>query len=123
MSGYYAATAVFLVLDLAAGINVRLAFLEGMPGWRAAYYGFCFACLAGMIARPAAEALIGVVESAVTLTALIISMMLRSMFIVDIPLDGSYDPVTIEEVVNFMISGSFAYYAYTQGMKQFRGIS
>ena len=45
------------------------------------------------------------------------------MVIADLPLDGSYQPVTIEEVINFLISGSFAYYAYTSAMKQFRGIS
>ena len=123
LTGYYAATAGFLFLDVATGINIRLAFLDGMPGWRTAYYVFCFGCFGAMVAWPAAQAIISVAESAVTLTALIISMMLRSMFIADLPVDGSYNAVTVEEVINFLISGGFAYYAYTQGMKQFRGIS
>lgn len=123
LTGYYAATAGFVLLDVAAGINIRLAFLDGAPGWRAAYYVFCFACFAAMIRWPSAQALIGALESAVTLTALIISMMLRSMFIADLPLDGSYNAVTIEEVLNFLISGGFAYYAYTKSMQQIRGIS
>ena len=123
LTGYYAATAGFLALDLAAGVNIRIAFLDGAPGWRTVYYLFCFACLAGMIRWPSAQAFIAAFESAVTLTALIISMMLRSMFITDLPLDGEYTPVTIEEVINFMISGGFAYYSYTQSMKQIRGFS
>ena len=42
---YYAATFVFVILDYALGINVRLAFLEAMPSARAAWYVVCFACL------------------------------------------------------------------------------
>ena len=50
-------------------------------------------------------------------------MMLRSMFIPDLDGMAEYDVVTIEEVVNFVISGSFAYYAFVTGSKQLRGIS
>lgn len=46
---YYAATALFLLLDYLLGINLRLAFLDANAGFRAAYYAFCFACLAAMI--------------------------------------------------------------------------
>ena len=123
LTGYYAATAGFLALDVFAGLNVRIAFLDDAVGWRTAYYLFCFACLAGMIRWPSAQAFIAAFESAVTLTALIVSLMLRSMFITDLPLDADYRPVTVEEVVNFLISGGFAYYSYTQSMKQIRGLS
>ncbi|MGI9248637.1 MAG: hypothetical protein ACR2QI_06450, partial [Woeseiaceae bacterium] len=40
---YYAATAVFVVLDFALGFNIRLASLETLPMARVAYYGVCFA--------------------------------------------------------------------------------
>ena len=123
LTGYYAATAGFVILDVVAGFNIRLAFLDGAPGWRAAFYLFCFACFGAMILWPAAQAVISALESSVTLTALIINMMLRSMFIPDLTVESSYNPVTIEEVLNFLISGSFAYYAYTKSMRQFRGLS
>ena len=43
---YYAATALFLLLDDMAGINVRVAFLETLPGLRMSFYGILFVCLA-----------------------------------------------------------------------------
>lgn len=38
LRAYYAATTLFLLLDLWLDINIRLAFLDSRPGWRAAYY-------------------------------------------------------------------------------------
>jgi hypothetical protein len=49
---YYAATAIFILLDYFLDINVRLAALDQAPFWRVAYYVFCFVCLALMIWRP-----------------------------------------------------------------------
>ena len=60
---YYAATLVFLVLDYAVGLNLRLAFLDSAPVARAAYYGVCFLCLALMLWRPAWTVFIGAFES------------------------------------------------------------
>ena len=37
--------AVFLLLDYLVDFNVRLAFLDPWPAWRAVYYLFCFACV------------------------------------------------------------------------------
>ena len=60
---YYAATAVFMLLDYAFDINVRLAALDSYPGWRLAYYLFCFLCLGLVIWRPAWSAFVGAAES------------------------------------------------------------
>ena len=60
---YYAATAIFLVLDYAAGLNIRIAFLQPYPEARLAYYGVCFVCLGLMLWRPAWTVLIGAFES------------------------------------------------------------
>ena len=71
MLAYYGATPGFLLLDLAAGVNVRVAFLAGDWPLRAAYYGICLACLALILWRPAWTAIVGAFESLLTLAALI----------------------------------------------------
>ena len=114
---YYAASAVFLVLDAWAGINVRVAFLEPWPLARAAYYGVCFACLALMVWRPDWSALIGSLESLVTLVALILSMALRVM-IPNVAIFGEHASfVTIQEIINFLIAGSMAYVGWVRGLR------
>lgn len=117
---YYAATALFLLLDYGFSINIRLAFLESYPDWRSAYYGLCFACLALILWRPALAVIVGTVESLLTLVALILHMALRVMLISDDMLVTSYGIVTMPEVINFLISGGVAYFAWAQGMKSLR---
>ena len=114
---YYAATVLFLLLDYVAGINVRVAFLETMPGLRAGYYGVLFVCLALMLWRPAWDNAIGTVESLATLIALIFHMATRSMIVTDAMLETGTGFVTMAEIANFVISGSVAYFAWTQGMR------
>lgn len=117
---YYAATAVFLLLDVALGINVRVAFLEPWPPARAAYYGLCFACLALILKRPTWSTLVGTVESLVTLVALILGMASRLMVPNDAIFEENATIVTMPELVNFLISGFMAYYAWMAGARRLR---
>jgi len=114
---YYAGTALFLLLDYVLGINVRIAFLDPWPLARLGYYVFCFACLALIFWRPAWATAVGTVESLITLVALILSMAVRVM----VPNDAIFEEmgtiVTTEELVNFMISGFVAYFAWVRGLK------
>ena len=114
---YYAATALFVVLDFALGFNIRLAFLESLPMARIAYYGVCFTCLAMMLWRPAWTVLISAFESLVTLSALIIGMGMRILLVTDSMLESGAGFVTMPEIVNFMISGGVAYIAWVRGLK------
>jgi len=118
---YYAATVVFLLLDYFAGINVRVAFLESLPGARAAYYAICFGCLALMIWRPSWAAMIATFESLVTIIALIFSMGVRVMVPTDAIFDENASFVTYQEIINFMISGSMAYLSWIKGLKALQG--
>ena len=113
---YYAATVLFLLLDFAAGINVRLAFLENLPAARAAYYLVCFACLGLMLWRPAWTEIISAFESLVTLAALIIGMGMRTLLASDRMLEGGADPLTVEQVINFLLAGGIAYIAWVRGI-------
>ena len=115
---YYAGTILFLLMDYGFGVNIRLAFLESVPTARLAYYGICFACFALMLWRPAWTTLIGTFESLVTLIALIFAMAARVMLPSDAIFEGTGQFVTIQEIINFVISGSVAYLAWMKGLTQ-----
>lgn len=117
LPAYYAATLLFLVLDYAFGVNVRVAFLEPWPLARAGYYGVCFVCLALMWWRPQWTVLVGSFESLVTLMALIFGISIRIMIPTDAIFGESANIVTIREIANFLIAGFFAYYAWMSGLK------
>jgi hypothetical protein len=114
---YYAATILFVALDFGFHINVRAAFLESAPNLRILFYVVLFACFALVLWRPAWTNVVGLVESVVTLAALIINMALRSMMITHDVLAPGAGPVTMAEIVNFMIAGGAAYVSYLQGIK------
>lgn len=113
---YYAATAVFLLLDYVLGVNIRLASLDTLPGWRAIYYVVCFGCLGLIMWRPAWSLWVTTTESLITLSMLIISMGARVFTVSDTVLETGTGFVTAEEVVNFVIAGGAAWIAYTRGM-------
>lgn len=113
---YYAATAVFLVLDYAMDFNIRVAFLEPYAEARMAYYGICFTCLALMLWRPAWTVLISAFESLLTLSALIISMGMRALLLTDRVLETGTGFITMPEIYNFLISGGIAYVAWAKGI-------
>ncbi len=115
---YYAATVLFLLLDYGFDINVRVAFLESLPAARVSYYGLCFGCLGLILLRPAWATLIGTIESLVTLIALILSMGVRVMVPNDVIFGENAAIVTVQEVINFVISGSMAYLSWVKGSKE-----
>ena len=117
---FFAATLVFLVLDYAAGLNVRLAFLESSPTARAAYYGICFLCLTLMLWQPAWTVLIGAFESLVTMVALIFAVAMKTLLVSDAMIEAGTGYVTMEQIVNFLISGSVADFAWIRGMDEIR---
>lgn len=114
---YYAATALFVVLDYAFGINLRLAFLDGQPGWRSLYYGVCFGCLAIMLWRPQWSAFVTAAESLLTMSLLIISMALRVMIVSDEMIESGRGAVTVEEIVNFGLAAGASYLAFLRSSR------
>ena len=118
---YYAGTAAFLVLDYVFQVNVRVAFLEAWPGWRLVYYCACFGLLAAIIWRPAWAEVLGVIESIVTLSALILSMAVRVMVVTDDMIETGTGFVTRQEIINFMLSGGIAWLAWHRGMLALTG--
>jgi hypothetical protein len=120
LAWYYGATALFAVLDLVFGINIRVAFLEPWPALRVAYYGFCFTCLAATLWRPRWSASIGTGESLVVLVALIMSMGMRVMVPSDAIFAENVGIVTPQEIINFLLAGFIAYFAWVDGLKRIK---
>ena len=118
---YYAATIIFLMLDYGFSVNVRVAALEAFPDLRTGYYLVIFACFGLMLWRPGWTMAIGAVESLATLVALIMNMALRSMIVTDRMLETGAGFITTAEIVNFLISGSIAYFSWHRGMTQLFG--
>ena len=118
MRWYYVATALFLLLDTLLDVNVRVAFLDGSPVFRGAYYMICFTCLGLMLWRPAWTVIITAFESLVTLSALIISFGTRAILVSDAMLEGRAAFVSVQEVVNFLLSGTIAYIAWSRGIAE-----
>lgn len=116
---YYAATALFVLLDVFLDFNVRVAFLESLPRARAAYYGVCFACLGMILWRPSSSVLVGAFESLVTLSALLISMGMRVLLATDRVVETGTGLVTGQEILNFLIAGIVAYIAWINGISRF----
>ena len=121
LQAYYAATIVFLMLDYGAGLNVRIAGLEGFPQLKAGYYLVIFACLGLTLWRPAWSTAVGVVESLATLVTLIFSVALRSMLPTEQMLETGSGFLGVPELVNFVIAGGIAWYAWQRGLAQLFG--
>jgi len=118
---YYAATIVFLMLDYGAGLNVRISGLEGLPQLKAGYYVVIFACFGLMLWRPAWSTAIGVIESLATMVTLIFSVALRAMLPNEQMLETGAGFPGVPELVNFLIAGGIAWYAWQRGMAQLFG--
>ncbi len=116
---YYAGTAVFLLLDLILGFNLRLAFLDASLTARLLYYGFCFVCLALMVWRPAWTGVVGAVESLITLVALLLIVAPRVMM-PTATLESGGAPLSLRELMNFLMAGGAAYFSYVSAMNQLR---
>ena len=108
---YYDATLLFLVLDVGLDVNVRLSFLDNAPGWRIAYYAFCLACAAVMHWRPELRVLIGAIEGLITMLGLIFGMY-PGYTLAGIGGTGDF----IQVMLNYMISGFFAYMSWSRGL-------
>lgn len=107
---YYASTALFVILDFIVGLNLRLAFLDQYSGARLTYYLVCFGCFLAMWRLPQWTGVIAAVESTIALAALIIDFWTRIFAMPAIVIDGG-QPISFEEIINFMLSGSAAYIA------------
>ena len=115
---YYAATLLFAALDFGADVNVRVAFLEGTPAWRIAYYVLCAACFALVYWRPTWAAAVAAFESLANITGLILDTGIAVLVPDDL---GARGFVSVEAMVNFVLSGSVAYWVWQRRSQELFG--
>ena len=107
---YYLATPLFVLLDFGFGLNLRLAGLEGHPGVRVAWYGACVACALLTWRAPVLAPLVALIESAATVLALVLGVMLPYFDLVarvaadDLPAASAGGSLA-EGVANLLLSG------------------
>ena len=118
--GYYAATAVFMLLDYAAGFNMRLTFLDDQPGWRFAWYVVCLGCFLLMLYRPQWTAWIAATESLLTLSMIILSTALKVTIVTDEMIEQGRGDVSMLELANFVVSSTVVYISYQRSLREIR---
>lgn len=106
---YYAATLLFAALDFGADINVRVAFLDGTPTWRVVYYLLCAVCFVVVYWQPRWAALVAAIESLANITGLILDTGIQVLVPGDL---GARGFVSVEAMMNFVLSGSIAYWVW-----------
>jgi len=116
VTGYYGATVVFVILDYLLDFNIRLMFLDAWPGWRALYYAVCLGFFGLMLWRPMWSRYIGAAESLLALSLLIISMAMRVMIVTDEMIEEGRGFVSVNELLNFVISGTIVYISLMRGV-------
>ena len=121
---YYLGTIPFVLLDVLADVNVRVAAFIDQPALRGAYYALCLACLAFTLWKPAFSILVGLGESALNIALLVLGIMLP-LYTWDLDAAGELSragpPVTLEMVTNFGIAGSVCLFSFYRTVGTPRG--
>lgn len=121
LTGYYLATPLFLVPDLLLGAPVRVASLDS-PLLRAGYYAAAF--LAGLLvrARPHLEPWVGMAESALNLTLLVLAVMIPILTLPGRGVDGAGAGLMgPEQLVNVALSGTVLVAAFHGNQAEIAG--
>jgi hypothetical protein len=72
--GVYLSTPLFVALDYLYGVNLRIPFLDALPGAKALYYAAAFGCGILTLVRPRWIAVIGFAESVANISLLILAV-------------------------------------------------
>jgi len=125
---YYLMTPAFILLDYAAGVNVRTAALDGMPLQKNLYYGFCAVCGIIVFVAPRASAVVAIFESIIILLITMLSMMRPIMEnlarVAD--LEGDWkaaETMGFEGGTNVLIAMTIAFIAFRSGLAAVAAVS
>ena len=110
LRGYYFSTPLFLLADGLLGLDFRISGLH-VPGYRFAYYGFCMLCALLLWYRPRLSPLVGMGESSINLTILMVSVMLPILR-PDLAGSGTYPGLQGMHLVNFILTGGILLTAF-----------
>jgi len=114
---YYWATPVFILLDVLLRVNIRATAFAGQPGLKGLYYAFCLLCGGLIVWKPRATRGVGLVESAVNMTALCVGLLLPLYSAADF-IEGGVPAELIsgKKIVNFLMSFSICLVSFYGGL-------
>jgi hypothetical protein len=103
---YYWATPIFLLLDVRYGVDIRIPFLDALPGAAGAYYTLAFVCAGLVTVRPRWTCLVGYTESTLNVALLIVTTWAAYFAVIDSAAgDGPLaNPFTAEKAVSLALS-------------------
>ena len=107
VQAYYHSTPVFLFLAWRYGIDVRVPFMDALPGAGVAYWAIVVACAVLVTVRPRLTAGVGQAESMASASALILTTWVMYFNAIDAAAvgDGTFhNPFTAERVVSLTLS-------------------
>jgi hypothetical protein len=115
---YYLGTPLFLILDLFWKLNIRVAALEGHPGFRLGYYAVCCGCAFVTWRRPEWGRLVGFLESSANLLLLAVSFFLSYFGFLNALSDGAVvvPRLTTLGLPNFLLAGTVWIISYHRGL-------
>jgi hypothetical protein len=104
---YYLGTALFALLDLVGGPNIRVTGLEGAPALKYGYYAGCLG--AGYLVHrvPRSAPFVALSESTVNLTVLLVGFLGNYLAALDQAVAGVFTDVVIsyEQIANVALNG------------------
>ena len=107
VQAYYRSTPVFLFLAWRYGIDIRVPFMDSLPGAGTAYWGVVVACAVLVTVRPSLTAVVGQAESMASASALVLTTWVAYFNAIDAAAvaDGTFDnPFTAERVASLALS-------------------
>lgn len=107
IQGYYWLTPVFIFASWQLGVDVRVPFLDVLPGARAGYYVLSLACAALVTGRPGITSAVGRMESSLSIALLVITTWLSYFNAIEVAASGSAgfrNPFTPETVTSLLLS-------------------
>lgn len=121
---YVGGTPFFFLLDAVWGASIRASFLQH-PWARYGYYLFCIVCGVVCWLYPRRAVLVGIGESALNITLLILGFMIPILSITEAVVADPYapvtTPVTIQGVINFAIAGGMGWWSFQRRVIALRG--
>ena len=109
VQGYYWLTPVFLFASWRWGIDVRVPFLEAIPGAQFSYYTLICACAGIVFWRPNLTAIVGRTETTISAATLVITTWTAYFTMIDEAASSAAtftNPFTPESVASLALSAS-----------------
>jgi hypothetical protein len=113
VKSYYWVTFVFLLLDKAFGIDIRVSGFIDHPLLKNGYYAFCFICLGLILWKPVLTFPVAMLESFINMTILCVGIMLPIYTMPGDLADGiPVNPLTGQRITNFFLTGMICVWSF-----------